>query len=97
VLRVCEAVCFKGYHATTLGLLARECRIATGEFRWAENNEFQITVNVVSMFLLGALLLPKLRATAREFGVLSHLTVVPSSFHNETNFRERIAKISSMN
>ena len=72
-----------------LDFLLENVGLTTGEFRWAENNKSQITVNVVSMSLLGVLLLPKLRPTAREFGVLSYLTVVPSSLHNETNFRER--------
>jgi retinol dehydrogenase-12 len=49
-------------------------------------------VDVVSTFLLGLLLLPKLKATARDFGVNPHLTVVSSSLHNAAMFSERNSK-----
>lgn len=75
-----------------LDVLLENEGLATGEFRWAGNNESQITVNVVSTFLLRLLLLPKLEATARDFGVIAHLTVVFSSLHNEAIFGERNSK-----
>jgi len=46
----------------------------------------------VSTHLLRLLLLPKLKATARDFGVNPHLTAVPSSLHNTANFPERHSK-----
>jgi hypothetical protein len=47
------------------------------------------SLSIVSTFLL---LLPKLKATARDFSVNPHLTVVSSSLHNAANFLERHSK-----
>jgi retinol dehydrogenase 12 len=55
-------------------------------------NESQITVNVVSTLLLELLLLPKLKATASDFGVTPHLTMVFSSLQNAAMFPERHGK-----
>ena len=57
----------------------------------AEDNETTITTNVVSTFLLGLLVLPKLRKTAAEFSVTPHLVIVSSEVHAFTSFPERNA------
>lgn len=48
-----------------------------------------LTVNVLSTFLLGVLLLPKLSDSAKRFGILPHLTIVTSgvsfSFEEDWN------------
>jgi NAD(P)-dependent dehydrogenase (short-subunit alcohol dehydrogenase family) len=75
-----------------LDVLLENAGMSTGEFRWAEKNESQITVNVVSTLLLELLLLPKLKATARDFGVTPHLTMVFSSLQNAAIFPERHGK-----
>jgi retinol dehydrogenase 12 len=75
-----------------LDVLLENAGLATGEFRWAEKNESQITVNVVSTLLLELLLLPKLKATASDFGVTPHLTMVFSSLQNAAMFPERHGK-----
>lgn len=58
------------------------------EFDMAEDNETTITVNVVSTFLLGILLLPKLRETARQQSKPSVLSFIGSFVHHMTTFPE---------
>jgi retinol dehydrogenase-12 len=59
------------------------------EFSMAEDNERTITVNVVSQFLLGMLLIPKLRETAVKFEKEAVLTFTGSFVHWLTKFPER--------
>ncbi len=75
-----------------LEVLLENAGLATGEFRWVENNASQIAINAVSTILLGLLLLPKMKATTRDFGDTRHLTVVASGLHNAANFQERNSK-----
>jgi NAD(P)-dependent dehydrogenase (short-subunit alcohol dehydrogenase family) len=58
--------------------------------RWeiVQGHERTITVNVISTFYLAMLMLPKLKSTAREFGVRPHLTVVSTEVHGWTKFPE---------
>lgn len=52
----------------------------------AEGHELTVTVNVLSTFLLGLLLLPKLCETSLAFNTLPHLVIVGSSmgfFHQK--------------
>ncbi len=65
--------------------------IARFDFVRAEGEESTITTNVISTFLLGLLLLPKLRATAARFNVAPHLVVVSSGVHGWTTLPERSA------
>jgi retinol dehydrogenase-12 len=55
----------------------------------AEDNETTITTNVVSTFLLGLLLLPKLKATELQHGVTPRLVIVSSDTHEMTSLPER--------
>lgn len=75
-----------------MDVLLENAGLVTAGFRWAEKNESQITVKVMSTVLLGLLLLPKLKASARDFGVTPHLTGVSSSLHNAANFPDRHSK-----
>lgn len=63
--------------------------IATTEWSVMEDNESTITTNVVSTFLLGLLLLPKLRESGRKFNFTPHLAVVCSEVHAWSPFNER--------
>ena len=72
-----------------LDVLLENAGIATQKFRMAEDNEATVTVNVVSTFLLGLLLLPKMRETKESFGVTPQLTVVTSELHFIAKFEER--------
>jgi NAD(P)-dependent dehydrogenase (short-subunit alcohol dehydrogenase family) len=55
--------------------------LATNTFGLAEDNERTITVNVVSTFLLIALLIPKLRETASKFDIVPRVSIVNSALH----------------
>ena len=61
----------------------------TFDFAMAEENERTITVNVVSTFLLGFMLLPTLRATAARFEKEAVLSFTGSFVHFMTDFPER--------
>ncbi|KJZ74186.1 hypothetical protein HIM_06417 [Hirsutella minnesotensis 3608] len=65
--------------------------IAPTAYAVAEDNEQTITVNVVSTFLLAALVMPKLKASAAEHGTRPTLTFVSSAVHAFTSFAERSA------
>ena len=72
-----------------LDALVENAGIAPSKFTMAEDNESMITVNVISTFLLGLLMLPKLRESAVEFNVHPHLTIVSSEVHMMAEFKER--------
>ncbi|KAI9750398.1 MAG: hypothetical protein M1815_001839 [Lichina confinis] len=72
-----------------LDVLLENAGIATDTFALAEDDEATITVNVVSTFLLGLLLLPKLRETGQRFNILPRLVIVSSEVHFLTSFPER--------
>jgi NAD(P)-dependent dehydrogenase (short-subunit alcohol dehydrogenase family) len=74
-----------------LDVLLENAAVATSKFVVAEDNESTITTNVVSMFLLALLLLPKLKETAAKYNVRPHLVVVTSEMHALTSMPERKA------
>jgi hypothetical protein len=57
----------------------------------AEDNEENITTNVVSLFLLGFMLHPKLRETALEYKTQTLFTITAWALHEFAEFRERNA------
>jgi NAD(P)-dependent dehydrogenase (short-subunit alcohol dehydrogenase family) len=65
--------------------------IAPAKYATAEDNEASITVNVVSTFLLAALVLPKLKSTASKFGTRPTLTITSSDVHGHTTFPQKSA------
>lgn len=46
-----------------------------------EGNETTVTINVISTFLLAAMLLPKLRESAKRYDINPHLSIVGSVVH----------------
>ncbi|KAF7505166.1 hypothetical protein GJ744_001232 [Endocarpon pusillum] len=77
-----------------LDVLLENAGIAGPPYRLAEDNESTITVNVVSTFLLGLLLLPKLRETGQRYNNtprLPHLVIVSSGVHYFTKLPEQSA------
>ena len=62
------------------GVLAN-AGVMTSHFSLSEGLEKQLNVNVVSTFLLYALLLPKMRLSARETGNTCHFTIPNSALH----------------
>jgi NAD(P)-dependent dehydrogenase (short-subunit alcohol dehydrogenase family) len=63
--------------------------VSTENFKMAERDESTITINVVSTFLLGLLLLPKLKETAQRYNTQPHLSIVSSGVQFLTSFPER--------
>lgn len=72
-----------------LDVLLENAGLLTKNFTMAEQDELTITINVVSTFLLGLLLLPKLHETSAKFNVLPRLVIVTSELHFVTSFKER--------
>ncbi|KAM0812460.1 hypothetical protein AB5N19_12451 [Seiridium cardinale] len=52
--------------------------VAYDTFKLTQGHEESIVINVLSNFLLAALLLPKLKESAKRFGILPHLVIVGS-------------------
>ena len=71
-----------------LDVLIGNAGIGTRTFRMTEDNEETITTNVVSLFLLGFLLHPKLRETATEFKTQTYFTVTASELYQVAKFKE---------
>lgn len=65
--------------------------IAPGSYRTAEDNESGITVNVVSTFLLAALVMPKMKSTAATFQTRPTLSITSSDVHGHTKFPQKSA------
>lgn len=72
-----------------LDTVVENAGIATREYRVAEDNEATITTNVVSTYLLGLMILPKLRETGTKFNITPHLVIVSSEVHVRTSLPER--------
>lgn len=58
--------------------LIENAAVAAAEKILAEGHLCSVTTNVLSTLLLGVLLLPKMSESARQFGILPHLTVISS-------------------
>lgn len=71
-----------------IDVLLENAGIATSNFELAEGHERTITVNVISTFLLALLMLPKLKASAKEFDINPRLVIVSSEVHGMTKFPE---------
>lgn len=65
--------------------------LARGAYSLVEDNEEMMTVNVVATFLLAALVMPKLKATAARFGTRPTLSITTSEVHGHTSFPQRQA------
>ncbi|OAA76098.1 NAD(P)-binding domain protein [Akanthomyces lecanii RCEF 1005] len=62
------------------------------QFKLVNGYEIDISINVISTFLLGLLILPKLQESARKFAIRPTLTVVASDTHYFAPFSERKAE-----
>ncbi|KAF2653991.1 NAD(P)-binding protein [Lophiostoma macrostomum CBS 122681] len=74
-----------------LDVLVGNAGIGTETFRITEDNEESITTNLVSLFLLGFLLHPKLRDTALKHSTQTHFTIVGTGLYEVAQFKERKA------
>lgn len=61
--------------------------VAKYTYSMAEDDESSISVNVVRTFLLGLLLLAKLRETAARYNVSPHRTITTSNVHSSLGTR----------
>jgi NAD(P)-dependent dehydrogenase (short-subunit alcohol dehydrogenase family) len=72
-----------------LDVLLANAGVATVEFRVAEKYEESLTVNVINLFLLGLLLYPKLRDTAKQYKTRTRITITTSETYEIVKFQER--------
>ncbi|KAL2135937.1 hypothetical protein VTI74DRAFT_6165 [Chaetomium olivicolor] len=63
--------------------------LVRSEFATAEDNETNITVNYIATFLLVALVLPKLKATAEQFKIRPSLVITSFGAHKHTTFPQK--------
>ena len=75
-----------------IDVVVQNAGFLTGNYETVEDNESQITVNVVSTILLTLLLLPSLRHSAEKFGILPKVAVVSSGSHVLIQFPEWTAE-----
>ncbi|KAF2260297.1 NAD(P)-binding protein [Lojkania enalia] len=71
-----------------LDAIIQNAGIFTTKFALAEENESQITVNVVSAAQVGLYALPKLRETSQTFNVRTRLEFVGSDLYQIAKFKE---------
>jgi retinol dehydrogenase-12 len=76
-----EAFAAKAATLPRLDGMVKNAGVAQFEFTMAEDNESTITVNVASTMLLGILLLPTLRRSAKTFNTIPRLSIVTSGTH----------------
>jgi len=86
-----RAFCRRAERLDRLDVLLENAAVATGVFAEMEGHESTITTNVISTFLMAALLLPTLRRTAAQFNDTPRLVVVSSDAHYFARFREKSA------
>lgn len=72
-------------------VLIANASIATLNYAVAEDNESTLTVNVISTFLLVLAMLPKMKDTAEQFGIVPVISVTTSGSHTSAKFPERFA------
>lgn len=72
-----------------LDCVIENAAVGSSSYMALEDNEAALTVNIVSTFLLGILLLPLLRRTARSFNTQPRLTFIVSDVHGMARLPER--------
>lgn len=65
--------------------------VAPSKYSMVEGNEKSITINVISTFLLAALVMPKLKLTASRFEVRPTFSITSSEVHGHTEFPQKAA------
>ena len=65
--------------------------VVRAEYHQVQGHEEGITVNIISTFLLMALMMPKLKATAAKFHIRPTFTVTGSAAYEHTTFPQRDA------
>lgn len=84
----CKSFADRASKLPRLDVLLENAGIATKEWILAGGHERTIAVNVISTFYLAMLMLPKLKSSAKEFGIKPRLVIVSSEVHAWTKFPE---------
>lgn len=74
-----------------LDVFLENAGVAGYDWAMANGHERMVAVNVIGTFYLALLLLPKLKASAKQYGIRPRLVVVSSDVHTRTKFPERNA------
>ena len=84
----CKSFADRASKLPRLDVLLENAGVAGYKWSLAGVHERMIAVNVISTFYLAMLMLPKLKSSAREFGIKPRLVIVSSSVHDRTRFPE---------
>ena len=84
----CKSFADRASKLPRLDVLLENAGVAGYKWIRAGAHERMIAVNVISTFYLAMLMLPKLKASARHFGIKPRLSVVVSDVHAMTKFPE---------
>ena len=89
-----KAFCRRADELNRLDVVVENAGLSTSQYEACEGYERQLTVNVISTFLMAALLIPTLRRTRREIYGLAedqvpHLVIVGCNGHFGTPFKAR--------
>jgi NAD(P)-dependent dehydrogenase (short-subunit alcohol dehydrogenase family) len=71
-----------------LDVLLENAGVAANKWSRVEGHERMVAINVISTFYLAMLMLPKLKSSAKEFGIKPRLVIVSSETHAWTKFPE---------
>lgn len=71
-----------------LDVLINNAGIHAASFKIVYDTEHTIAVNSIGTFLLALQLIPKLKETARKFGVTPHMTIVTSALYDVAKYPE---------
>ncbi|KAK3723945.1 hypothetical protein LTR37_001429 [Vermiconidia calcicola] len=72
-----------------IDVLLLNAGVADDKYISSNGHERMVDINVISTFYLAFLMLPKLQATAKRFGIRPRLTIVSSEVHGYSKFPER--------
>ncbi|KAK3944453.1 hypothetical protein QBC46DRAFT_305049 [Diplogelasinospora grovesii] len=72
-----------------LDVLINNAGIRTGKFKIVYDTERTLAVNNIGTFLLAFQLIPKLKETARKYGVTPHMTTVGSALYDVAKYPEK--------
>jgi retinol dehydrogenase 12 len=78
-----KAFCKRAEGLERLDIVVENAGIAVPTFELVEGYESTVAVNVISTFLMGLLLVPKLRESGQKFNVVPRLTIVASDAHEQ--------------
>jgi NAD(P)-dependent dehydrogenase (short-subunit alcohol dehydrogenase family) len=85
----CKSFSDRASQLPRIDVFLENAGVAGTSFSLAGGHERMIAVNVISTFYLALLMLPKLKAVAKQFSINPRLTIVTSEVHGHTQFPER--------